>query len=112
GDEDRDPGVRGVGADELRLARRRQGFEVAADVAGGQAERAQRGDHELGEVLADAAAVFEDFGDRRGNGGETGVEGEFAEDAPVEGGDGIEHAAARGEIGGGEAGEFLRYGNE
>ena len=51
-----EPGVRGIRADQPRLARRRQRLEVAADVARRQAERAQAGDGEVREILADAAA--------------------------------------------------------
>ena len=52
---DGDPGVRGVGAGEARLARRRDGADVAADIERRQAEAAQAGDHHMGEILADAA---------------------------------------------------------
>jgi hypothetical protein len=38
GTEERDPGVRGLGAGEGLAARRRVGAKVAADVARGQAE--------------------------------------------------------------------------
>ena len=46
-----------VDAGQLRPARRGVGLEVAADVAGGQPDRAQARDTEVGEVLADALAL-------------------------------------------------------
>ncbi|MNN25031.1 hypothetical protein D3C81_1384860 [compost metagenome] len=49
----------GIGAQQARLARRRIGAEIAADIAPGQPERAQAADHHLGEVLAHAAAQRE-----------------------------------------------------
>src|SRR5436190_22636988 len=55
------PGVRGISADEAGLIGRRIGFQVSADIAGGQPERAEAGDLELGEVLANAAAILEYF---------------------------------------------------
>ena len=50
----------GVRADEAFAAGRREGPEVAADIAGGHAVAAQGGDHQVREVLADAAALRED----------------------------------------------------
>ena len=46
------------------LAHGRVGAQVAADVARRQAARAQAGDHEVREVLADAAARLEHLGGR------------------------------------------------
>ena len=67
GQPDRDPGVRGVGADDPLLARRRLGREVAADVARGQPVRAQAGERQVREVLADPGPLAEDLVDRRGD---------------------------------------------
>ena len=39
------------------------GQQIAADIAGGQSERAHRPDHQMGEILADAAADFEQIVD-------------------------------------------------
>ena len=65
GTVDREPGVRRVGADQPRLAGRRIGQQVAAHVAGGQAERAQARDLHVREVLADAVAIGQHARDRR-----------------------------------------------
>ena len=57
---ERDPGVRRINTPQLGLARRRVRFQVATDVARGQAERPQAGYLELREVLtrgADASPV-------------------------------------------------------
>ena len=78
GHVEREPGVRGVGADQARLVGRRRRFEVAADVARRQAERAQAGDLQVGEVLADAAPLPEDVGDRRRDRGRARLEREVA----------------------------------
>ena len=55
----REPGVGGVRAAQLLLPRRRQGLQVAADVARRDARAPEGGDGEMGEVLADAAARLE-----------------------------------------------------
>ncbi len=44
-----DPGMRLVAAAPLRLAGRRLRADVTTDVAGGQTQRAQAGDHQMGE---------------------------------------------------------------
>ena len=53
--ENREPRVGRVRTDEARLAFRRAGAQIPADVAGGQTERAHAGDAEMREVLADTA---------------------------------------------------------
>src|SRR5581483_1267348 len=53
------PGVRGVRPDPASLTRCRASPQVATDVAGAQAERAETGDLNVSEVLADAAAIPE-----------------------------------------------------
>lgn len=78
GQEYREPSMRSVGADQFFLARRGQGFDVAADVACRQTVRADAADGEVGEVLADAAPVFEHVLQRRGQRGEFRVEDEVA----------------------------------
>ena len=61
------PGVCGVGAFEARPAGRGVGADVAADIGGGETEATQAGDHDVGEVLADAAALLESLCGRRGD---------------------------------------------
>ena len=58
-----DPGVRGVGdrAIGVLLAV----IEVAADVAAGNADRANQGDHGVCEILADPISGFNRFINRR-----------------------------------------------
>ena len=55
----------GVGALQARLARRRNGAEIAADIGGRQAEPAQARDHDMGEILTDAVALVEGLAERR-----------------------------------------------
>ena len=61
----RDPGMGGVGALQARLARRRDGAQIAADIGRRQAEAAQACDHHMGKILADAVALLEHFLERR-----------------------------------------------
>ena len=72
--------MRGIGTDQARLARRRPGQQVAADIARGEAKCPQAGDHQVGEILADAALLLEHLHDRRRHGGCLGIELEFSED--------------------------------
>lgn len=58
GAEQRDPGMRGVDPAQFKQARRWVGFEVAAYIAGRQADGSQAGDEEVGEVLADTPSVL------------------------------------------------------
>lgn len=60
----RHPGVGGVGALQPRLARRRVGPQIAADVTGLAVEPAQAGDHHMREILADAVALIEHLRER------------------------------------------------
>ena len=62
-----------VGALQPRLARRRNGAQIAADIGGRQAETAQPCDHHMGKVLADAVALLEDFAQRRRDHGGLGI---------------------------------------
>ena len=57
GDVQPHPGVGGVGPHQPGQAGRRGGLQVAADVAGAQAQRAQRPGQDVGEVLAHAPAL-------------------------------------------------------
>ena len=78
----RDPGVRGVRAFEPLLTGSRQRAQIAADVVGRQAESAQSGDHDMGEILANAAAARENLGERRRDLGRLRIIGEIGVDAP------------------------------
>ena len=51
--------------------------QIAAHIARRQAQRPQAGDLQMGEILADAAALFEECLDRRGDLGRLGVETEI-----------------------------------
>src|SRR5271157_178093 len=55
----RAPRVRGVGAYQTRVTRRRHCSQIAADVTRREAERSHAPDLEMSEVLAHAAALFE-----------------------------------------------------
>ncbi|KAK0330019.1 hypothetical protein LTR94_034499, partial [Friedmanniomyces endolithicus] len=70
-----------VGADQPRLAGRRDGADIAGGIGGRQAGGAQARNHDLREILAHAAAVAERLVrggvDQRGG----GVEGEIVLDA-------------------------------
>ena len=96
------PRVRRVDADELRAARRRQRLDVAAHVPGGQADGAQRGDGDVGEVLAHAVTTGEHVGERRRQVGGLRVEAELAIDRVAERARGIDDAAPGCEHGLGE----------
>jgi len=73
----RQPGVRRIGSDQAGLARRRQGFQIAADVARRQSQISQAGDHQVGEILANAAPLAQDLFERRGDRGEMRIVSEF-----------------------------------
>src|SRR5580658_2360772 len=76
----RDPGVRRTPADQPRilvpragllrvLRRSRPRTDIAADVARRKSARAQTGDHQMREVLADTVALFQHLHQRRRHGG-------------------------------------------
>ena len=71
--------MRGVSPDQPWLARRRPGQQVAADVTGRKAQRAQATDHQMGKVLTNTAFLFQHFKDRRRYGGRLRIKGEFLE---------------------------------
>ena len=56
---DRNPGVRGIGSHQPRLARGWDRPQVAADIARRQSERAQASDGDVGQILADTAPAVE-----------------------------------------------------
>jgi hypothetical protein len=51
------PGVGGVGADQAGRAGQGLGLEISADISSRQPERPEADDHQVGEILADAAAM-------------------------------------------------------
>ena len=63
----RHPRVRSVRSRETLFARRRDGSDITAYVKRGQGNAAHGGDHDMGEVLAYAAATAEGFRRRRTN---------------------------------------------
>ncbi len=87
-----EPGVGGVGPHHAGVVGSFAGravhpplvAEIAAHVAGREAEGAQAGDLEVGEVLANAAAMGEDLLHGRARGGGGGVVDEVAVDSPGE----------------------------
>ena len=88
------PGVHGVRPFQARLARGRVGAQEARDVAGGDADAAQAGDHHLGEVLADAVAAGEGLGRGRVDGGGVGIEVHVAVQREADGAHGVERGHA------------------
>ena len=77
----RHPGMGGIGALQPRLARRRDGAQIAADIGRRQAEAAQPCDHHMGEILADAVALLEHLAERRRDHRRLRVVVEFGADA-------------------------------
>ena len=73
------------------------GLEIAADVAGRNAARAQAGNGEMGEVLTDAAPLLEHLGERRRDRRALRIEGELAVNARAEIVHGLDERAARRE---------------
>ncbi len=85
GDEDLDPGVGGGGAGAVGFGVGDAVGEVSGDVAAGDSELGpNEGDHDVGEVLADAFAGFEGVVDGGVDVGGAGDVVEVAEDALVE----------------------------
>lgn len=94
------PGVRSVGADEFGSARRRRGFKIAADVTSGQAESAQAGDLEVGEILANTAALIKYLLQGSSDSGGFGVELEISMNAVRQIESRFEDRATSGKTGG------------
>jgi len=99
----------GVGALQPRLARRRDGAQIAADIGGGQAEAPQARDHDMREILADAVAIGEGFADRGRDLGRFGIVGEILADAGHQLARRLEDRPLRRKAPAGVAGD-LRYG--
>ena len=90
-----DPSVRSVRAEQPGLARRWGGFEIAANVAGGQAESAETGDLKMSEVLANAATLLEHLFQRGSNGGRVGIELKVLVDSVHQIDSGLKHRPSR-----------------
>src|SRR5438128_1562516 len=99
--------MRGIDATKLRLAGGRIGFEVATDVTRRQTARAQTGDLQMGEVLADPAALLEDFCHWSAHGGGSRIEDEVFMDAPCQVRHRVEDGASRCERNLGVVSEFI-----
>src|ERR1019366_4616138 len=74
--EDRAPGVRSLGANRILAA-----AQIAADVPGGESQRPETRNHEMREILANAAAGFQHLRDRRRDGRSPFIVAEVLEDA-------------------------------
>ncbi len=103
GEIDRNPGMGGVGADQPWLAGRRLGKQVAAHVGGGQPLLAQAADEQVGEILAHAPAVRDDFGQRRRDPRRFAVKGKGPVEAAADQGEPVHHRQARFQV----LGEFV-----
>src|ERR1700677_1621628 len=62
------PRVARIHANQTRLAFRRAGAQIAADVTRRQTERTQERNAEMRKILADAASFFQNLLQRRGDG--------------------------------------------
>ena len=72
--------MHGIGADQPLRTAERHGAQVAADIGGRQAKAAQSGNHDMGEVLAHAAAQRERHRRRGGHRGGADLIGEVGLD--------------------------------
>jgi hypothetical protein len=104
--------MRGVDAEQPRPPRRRIGAQVARDVARRQALTAQAGEHDVGEILADAAALLEHLVDLGRDRGRPGLELEVGMDPAAQVDDRLEPVAARGEARRGISARRFRPGHE
>ena len=94
---ERHPGMGCVGAFQARLSFRRQRADVTADIGCGQAESTQAGNHDVGEILTDAAALLEGLRERGSHVRRLGIVAEITADAAHEFGRRVQHRASRGE---------------
>src|ERR1700685_24971 len=76
----RAPCMRGIGAYQTRLACRRQGPQITADIAGGESQGSQASNLQMSEVLTNASALFKKRLDRRCNFGRLFIELKIAMD--------------------------------
>ena len=84
GDEDRQPGVGGIGAEEFFLTRWRQGFHITADIARSQTQRTQTTNGQVGKVLTDATLAGQHHPQWGCHCGEIRVVDKFVENALVQ----------------------------
>ena len=84
------PRVRSIGADESFLTGRGDGFEIAADITGGQAHGAKTSDQNMGKVLADTAAFGKSIGDQGGHIRRHRIKGEVSKNPVIQLGCGFE----------------------
>ena len=96
--------MRGIRANQLRLPHGRPREQIAADIARGQAHRAQAGNLDMREILADALLVPQHLLDRRRNVGRSALIGEALIDARGQVAHRIEQRAAFGKA---RAREFM-----
>ena len=80
----RDPGMAGIGAAQRDLFLGMDGADVARDIARREAVGAQRGDHDMREILADAGLALEHLVQGRRDVGGAGMVFEIGLDAPGE----------------------------
>ena len=106
GQQYRDPGVGCVATYQARLAGRWTGQQVTADITRRQADRAQAGDHDVGEVLAHPFALRQRFERRCCDLGAFALVGEVVMDAVHQIQRGREQAGTRRETGAGIGREF------
>jgi len=100
------PGMGSIDAAKFRLARRRVGFQITADVASGQAVRPQAGNLEMDKVLANAAALFENLQHGSGHCRCGRVENEVLVNTAREIGYCVEHGTTAGKGRSGVVGKF------
>ena len=82
GQQDIDPGVGGIGGGAVMVFA--AAIEIAGDVAGGDADMAEQGDHGVGKVLANALAADDGFVDGGVDAGGAGLVIEVVVEALVE----------------------------
>ena len=99
------PCMHGVGAFELVFLGV-EGPEIAADIGRGQSEPAHSGNHDVGEVLADAATQRERHRRCRRCGGRADLVDEVGLDPPHEIDGGVEHGPSRRKALGGIGADF------
>jgi hypothetical protein len=107
GNKGGDPGVGGFGTLVIGSA-----AEISANVPGGEAKAAEGTDHDMGEVLTDAAAILEDVGEGHINGCGLGDVLKLKVNAVGEVFEGFDERAARREGGFAECGEVRGGGDE
>src|SRR5687768_3281223 len=59
--ENGDPRMGGIGPGEFRFSWSRNRFDIATNIPRGEANRTKAGNLEMGKILANTAALFQDF---------------------------------------------------